>query len=142
MGLIDAEAATPWHVRTVFFVRDAPRALAFYTEKLGFSLDWTHGHAGRAFVFQVSFRGIELIVNEAEDWTANRPGHGRVFVGLDDEQVESFQSYLEERGIETKVLQWGEPTVVINDCDGNEMFFWLSESERAKLRGEIIRRSD
>lgn len=42
-----------------------------------------------------------------------------------------------ERGIETKLIRWGEPTVVIEDLDGNELFFWLSESECEKLRGEI-----
>jgi len=30
-----------WYARAVFFVRDAERSLRFYTEKLGFSVDWT-----------------------------------------------------------------------------------------------------
>jgi hypothetical protein len=31
---------------------------------------------------------------------------------------------------------WGRPTVVIKNMDGNEVFFWLSESEFAKLESE------
>lgn len=134
---MNTESQSNWYVRTVFFVRDAERSLSFYTKKLGFTLDWNHEPAGRAFVFQVSFRGVELIINEAEEWTDARIGHGRIFIGLDDGQVESFKQYVAERGVETKLILWGEPTVVIEDLDGNELFFWLSESEREKLRGEI-----
>ena len=31
------------YVRTVFFVRDTPRAMAFYIDSLGFKLDWVDG---------------------------------------------------------------------------------------------------
>ena len=134
---MNAESQNNWYVRTVFFVRDAERSLSFYTKKLGFTLDWNHAPEGRAFVFQVSFRGVELIINEAEEWTSARSGHGRIFIGLDDGQDESFKQYLAERGVETKLIYWGEPTVAIEDLDGNELFFWLSESERERLRGEI-----
>jgi hypothetical protein len=68
-----------------------------------------------------------------EGWTEARPGHGRVFIGLDDDQVEGFRRHLEKHSIETTVRQWGEPTVVIHDLDGNEIFFWLSKSEREKM---------
>ena len=27
---------------------------------------------------------------------------------------------------------WGQPTAVITDFDGNEIFIWLSDSERVK----------
>ena len=48
----------------VFFVEDAERALSHYTKSLGFSLDWNHKEDGRAFVFQVSLLGFELILNK------------------------------------------------------------------------------
>ena len=134
---MNVEAKDQWHARPVFFVSDAQRALKFYTEKLGCSLDWNHEHEGRAFVFQVSLHGVALIVNEIEGWTEARAGHGRIFVGLDDDQVDGFWRYLEKHGIETTVRHWGEPTVVIHDLDGNELFFWLSEAEREKLRSKV-----
>ena len=126
-----------FYARSVFFVKDAERSLSFYTETLGFSLDWNYQQEGRAFVFQVSLLGFELILNQTETWTKDRPGHGRVFIGLEDDQVDEFRQHIEDKGIETTVLQWGSPTVVIRDLDQNELFFWLPESERAKLQADV-----
>jgi catechol 2,3-dioxygenase-like lactoylglutathione lyase family enzyme len=116
--------------RTVFFVKDAERALRFYTETLGFKLDWNHQQQGRAFVFQVSLFGLQLILNQTEAGTESRPGHGRVFIGLDPDQSESFRAHISDKGIKPSVLHWGAPTLVIHDLDQNELFFWLPESER------------
>jgi catechol 2,3-dioxygenase-like lactoylglutathione lyase family enzyme len=120
--------------RSVFFVEDAERALSFYTDRLGFALDWNHREQGRAFVAQVSLLGFELILNQTEAPTEARAGHGRVFIGLDDAQVDGFRRHLAEKGIEPAVLHWGEPTLVIRDVDGNELFFWLPESQRSELK--------
>lgn len=120
--------------RTVFFVRDAEQALRFYTETLGFSVDWCHREAGRAFVCQVSLLGLQLILNQAEDWTRDRPGHGRLFVGVDDDVLEPFQRHLRDKKVKSTVFNWGEPTLVIHDLDENELFFWLPENERASLK--------
>ena len=62
------------YARSVFFVNDAERSLRFYTEQLGFSLDWD----SKDGVFQVSLFGFELILNEIADHTRARAGHGRV----------------------------------------------------------------
>jgi len=124
------------HARSVFFVKDAERALRFYTDTLGFKLDWSHQEEGRAFVFQVSLFGLQLILNQTEEWTENRPGHGRVFIGLDDDQSEPFRRYLKEKDIKTTVIHWGAPTLVIHDADENELFVWLPESERASLEAQ------
>jgi catechol 2,3-dioxygenase-like lactoylglutathione lyase family enzyme len=45
------------YARSVFFVKDAERSLRFYTETLGFSLEWKHEEQGRVFVFEVSLLG-------------------------------------------------------------------------------------
>lgn len=123
--------------RSVFFVKDAERSLRFYTETLGFSLEWKYEEQGRAFVFEVSLLGFQLILNQTEPPTEARSGQGRVFIGLDDEQVDGFRGHLREKGIKTDVVQWGAPTLVIRDLDGNEMFFWLPERERASLTAEV-----
>src|ERR1700757_3906336 len=78
-----------FYARSVFFVKDAERSLKFYTETLGFSLDWNYQEQGRAYVFQVSLLGFELILNQTEPETEDRAGHGRLFIGLDDDQVEA-----------------------------------------------------
>ena len=123
--------------RSVFFVNDAERSLAFYTEILGFTLNWNHQEDGRAFVFQVSLFGFQLILNQIEQWTENRAGHGRVFIGLDDEQSAGLRRHLSEKGIQATAFHWGAPTLVVRDLDRNELFFWLPEKERESLQAEL-----
>ncbi len=125
------------YARSVFFVKDAERSLRFYTETLGFSLDWNHQEEGRAWVFQVSLLGFELILNQTDRSTEDRAGRGRLFIGLDSDQTAAFRRHVGEHGIETTVVGWGKPTVVVRDMDDNELFFWLSESERTLPDAEL-----
>ena len=116
---------TNLYARSVFFVADAERALRYYTEQLGFSLDWD-SHDG---VFQVSLFGFELILNEVDDRTQPRAGHGRVFIGLEDDQGEPLRQHVLATGIQTHRVHWGRPTLVIRDLDANELFFWLPHDD-------------
>src|SRR5215468_8780117 len=88
-----------FYARSVFFVKDGEESLAFYTQTLGFGLDWNKQYEGRAWVFQVSLFGFELILNQAYSPTQNRAGHGRVFIGLDDDQAQPLLRHIRERGI-------------------------------------------
>ena len=126
-----------FHARNVFFVRDAEDSLAFYTQTFGFTLDWNHQIEGRAFVFQVSLFGFQLILNQVEDWTRHRAGHGRVFVGLEEEQSAVFRDYIRAGEIKAKRFDWGRPTLVVTDVDRNELFFWLPPNEWATLAPEL-----
>jgi hypothetical protein len=92
-------------------------------------VDWKHEEQGRAWVFQVSLLGFELIVNQTEDRTRNRAGHGRVFVGLEDDQGEPLRRHILEKGIKTERVDWGRPTLLLRDADANEMFFWLPHDD-------------
>ncbi len=105
------------YARSVFFVRDAVRSLEFYTKNLGFTLDWTHEEQGRPFVFQVSFHGIEIILNQTENPSQDRPGHGRVFVGLDEGQASTFVQHVRAKGLSVRATHWGGPTIVMADLD-------------------------
>ena len=108
------------YARAVFFVADAERSLRYYTEQLGFTLDWD-SHDG---VFQVSLLGFELILNDVGDRNRTRPGHGRVFIGLEDDQGEPLRKHIADHGIQALRVEWGRPTLVIQDVDANELFFW------------------
>jgi catechol 2,3-dioxygenase-like lactoylglutathione lyase family enzyme len=113
------------YARAVFFVADAERALRFYVDKLGFTEDWRYDEQGRAYIGQVSLFGFELILNETgEAITQNRPGHGRVFIGLEPNQVQPLHDHIKAHAIPTERYSWGRPTLVIRDLDANELFFW------------------
>ena len=112
------------YARSVFFVQDAERALRFYTEQLGFSLNWQYPGEGVPSVFQVSLMGFELILNKTDEQTQSRAGHGRFFIGLEEDQVEPLRNHIAAKGIQTEQLHWGQPTHSVRDLDGNELFFW------------------
>jgi catechol 2,3-dioxygenase-like lactoylglutathione lyase family enzyme len=111
--------------RAVFFVEDAEVALRFYTEQLGFTLDWD----SKDGVFQVSLHGFELILNEVWEPTLGRAGHGRVFIGLEDDQGEPLRKHIADHGIRPQRVEWGRPTLVVKDLDGNELFFWVPHDD-------------
>ena len=129
-----------FYARTVFFVKDAEAALAFYTKTLGFALDWNYQYEGRACVFEVSLFGFELILNQIFHDTKDRAGHGRAFIGLEDNQATALCDHIRAKGIEVSRDDWGKPTLVIKDLDGNELYFWLPESELASLESELAER--
>jgi catechol 2,3-dioxygenase-like lactoylglutathione lyase family enzyme len=126
------------YARAVFFVADAERSLRHYTEELGFTLDWD-SHDG---VFQVSLFGFELILNEVGARNTTRPGNGRVFIGLEDDQGEPLRKHIADKGIQTLRVSWGRPTLVIQDVDNNEMFFWLPNDDFTGLGKRPIESSN
>ena len=126
------------YARSVFFVNDAERSLRFYTEQLGFSLDWD----SKDGVFQVSLFGFELILNQTGDRTRTRAGHGRVFIGLEDDQGEPVRKHIAAKGVQTLRVDWGRPTLVIRDLDANELFFWLPHDDFTTLGIPAIESSE
>ena len=118
-----------FYARAVFFVKNAEGALRFYTEQLGFSVDWVYSEEDLPYVFQVSLFGFELIINQTSEHTSSRAGHGRVFIGLDDDQREPLHKHIAAKSIQTERVDWGRPTLVIRDLDDNELFFWALPSE-------------
>jgi catechol 2,3-dioxygenase-like lactoylglutathione lyase family enzyme len=126
-----------FYARSVFFVRDAEASLAFYTQNLGFEKDWVHEHEGRAWVFEVSLFGFCLILNQVWGDTTDRAGHGRAFIGLSDDQSRALSEHIRAKGIPVSRDDWGRPTMVIKDMDGNELFFWSTDAEFARLESEI-----
>ena len=129
---------TTLYARSVFFVADVERSLRFYTEELGFALDWD-SHDG---VCQVSLFGFELILNEVGGRTRSRTGHGRLFIGLEDDQGEPLRRHIAERGIQTFRVEWGRPTLVIKDLDANELFFWMPHDDFSNLGKPAIESTD
>jgi hypothetical protein len=42
------------------------------------------------------------------------------------------------RGIQTKRLEWGRPTLVMKDMDANELFFWMPHDDWAALGMSVL----
>ena len=118
------EDAPDLYARAVFFVENAERSRRFYADQLGFSEDWAHEEEGTVNVCQVSLFGFQLILNQAWGETKDHAGHGRVFIGLEDHQIEPVLTHIAQHGIATERRDWGQPTLVVKDLDGNELFFW------------------
>ncbi len=116
---------TALYARAVFFVSDVERSTSFYAEQLGFALGWDSDDG----VVQVGLLGFELILNQTRADAPTRVGNGRVFIGLDDDQESTFREHLRVRGIRPRRTEWGRPTLVITDPDGNELFFWMPHDD-------------
>jgi catechol 2,3-dioxygenase-like lactoylglutathione lyase family enzyme len=127
------------YARAVFFVENTERALRYYLERLGFSEDWSHKEDGTIYVCQVSLFGFEVILNQVHDETVGRAGHGRVYIGLEDDQIEPVLKHLAANGVKAERRDWGQPTLVVRDLDANELFFWdwpdkgLANSELTRI---------
>jgi hypothetical protein len=96
-------------------------------------------YARSVFFVADADRGFELILNQVEDRTASRAGHGRVFIGLEDDQGEPLRKHIADKGIQTLRVEWGRPTLVIRDVDANELFFWLPHDDFSNLGKPVIR---
>jgi hypothetical protein len=77
----------------------------------------------------VSLFGFELILNQVGGSTRTRAGHGRVFIGLENDQGEPFRKHIADKGIQILRVEWGRPTLVIRDVDANELFFWMPQDD-------------
>lgn len=109
-----------WYSRPVLAVGDAPSALAFYAGKLGFREDWRHEEGGRLRIVQVSREGCEVILSD--QWPDD-VGRGRLFISLDRPDFDRLLAHAKENGVETKTGRWGYELAVIEDPDGNRLWF-------------------
>lgn len=119
--LITEKVAHRWYARPVLFVADVERALDFYTGLLGFKKSW-HDGDGNGKVCQVSRAGCEIILCE----DGGRKGVGRLFVALTADGIAGLRREIAERSIPHKEVWWGYDVIRIDDPDGNELLFPVS----------------
>jgi catechol 2,3-dioxygenase-like lactoylglutathione lyase family enzyme len=117
-----SEVVHRWYTRPVLFVADVDRALRFYVEMLGFEKRWHEGD-GAGKVCQVNRGECEIIL--CEDPT--RRDRGRLFVELTADGLTEFRRELALRSVPSKESWWGYDAIQVDDPDGNELFFPLSE---------------
>jgi uncharacterized glyoxalase superfamily protein PhnB len=109
-----------WYARPVLVVRDASAALDFYSTKLGFGEDWRYEEEGRLRIVQVSRAGCELILSD--QWP-DEVGRGLLFVSLDHLDFDQLVSESKDRDFELKSGLWGYELAIVEDPDGNRLWF-------------------
>ena len=117
---------TEWFARPVLHVTDVEASLRFYVDRLGFMSPWRYDEDGRAHVAQVDRQGCALIL--ADTWP-EKIGKGLIFISLNvelDMQVaalDALRAELEAKGVAVKEGSWGYRLLVVDDPDGNQLFF-------------------
>ena len=120
---------TDWFARPVLHVTDVDASLRFYVERLGFTIPWRYEEGGKAHVAQVDRQGCALIL---ADTRPEKIGKGLMFISLIVEPptlevataaLDALRAELETRGATVKEGSWGYRLLVIDDPDGNQLFF-------------------
>ena len=120
---------TEWFARPVLHVKDVEASLRFYVNQLGFTSPWRYDEDGRARVAQVDRLGCALIL--ADTWP-EKIGKGLVFISLNVEPatreaqvvaLDALRAELEARGVAVREGSWGYRLLVVDDLDGNQLFF-------------------
>ena len=118
-----------WFARPVFHVTDVEVSLRFYVDRLGFTNPWRFDEGGKAYVAQVDRQGCAIIL--ARTWP-EKTGKGLLFVSLNVEPptleaataaLDELRAELEARGLSVKEGSWGYRLLVVDDPDGNQLFF-------------------
>jgi catechol 2,3-dioxygenase-like lactoylglutathione lyase family enzyme len=117
---------TDWFARPVLHVTDVEASLRFYVDRLGFTSPWRYDEGPRARVAQVERQGCALIL--ADTWP-EKVGKGLMFISQNAEPetqkatLEALRAELEAKGVPVKDGSWGYRLLVIDDLDGNQLFF-------------------
>ena len=128
---------TDWFARPVLHVTDVEASLRFYVNRLGFTSPWRYEEDGRAHIAQVDRQGCALIL--ADTWP-EKSGKGLMFISLNVEPasveaaaaaVDALRAELEAKGAPVKEGSWGYRLLVVDDPDGNQLFFnYPSEAKK------------
>lgn len=118
-----------WFARPVLHVKDVEASLRFYVDRLGFTSPWRYDEDGKASVAQVDRQGCALIL--ANHWP-EKIGKGLMFISLNVEPqtpeaataaLDALRAELEAKGVPVKDGRWGYRVLVVDDPDGNQLFF-------------------
>ncbi len=121
---------TEWFARPVLHVSSVDASLRFYVDRLGFMVPWRiEDENGHSDVAQVDRQGCALIL--AEHWP-EKAGKGLMFISLNVEPetreanvaaLDALRAEFESCGVEIKEGHWGYRVLVVEDPDGNQLFF-------------------
>lgn len=109
-----------WYSRPVFFVESVERAIAFYTDKLGFEEGPRYEENDTILVGEVKRGDCTLLLNCQQP---TKTGRGRMFISLGTDDFHALRAEFEKRGAPVKEGCWGYDLMIVEDLDGNELFF-------------------
>ena len=118
-----------WFARPVLHVSNVEASLAFYVNRLAFTVAWTYQEDGATRVAQVDRGNCAIILSE--QWP-EKVGRGLMFISLNVEPVnydvevaavDALRAEFEGRGVPVKDGHWGYRVLVVEDLDGNQLFF-------------------
>ena len=115
-----------WYTRPIVGVSDLERSLAFYIGKLGFAEAWRHAEDGQTLVAQVDRAGCELILSS--QWP-DKAGSALIFISLDPDVLAATRAEFEGRDVEVKDGWWGYKLMIVEDPDGNQLYFPYPKEE-------------
>jgi catechol 2,3-dioxygenase-like lactoylglutathione lyase family enzyme len=120
-------AERDWFGRPVFHVKDVDASIRFYMDRLGFTSEWRYAEDGKGHVAQVEGLGCTIILTDT--WP-DKVGKGLMFISLNAENIEAqvagldaLRADLEAKGVAVKDGSWGYRLLVVDDLDGNQLFF-------------------
>ena len=120
---------TDWFARPVLHVKDVEASIRFYVNQLGFTSPWRYEEEGKARVAHVERLGCALIL--ADTWP-EKIGKGLMFISMNVEPdtresavaaLDELRAELEAEGVLVKEGSWGYRLLVVDDPDGNQLFF-------------------
>jgi catechol 2,3-dioxygenase-like lactoylglutathione lyase family enzyme len=133
----DTQPMTDWFARPVLHVTDVEASLRFYVNRLGFTSPWRYDQDGKVHVAQVDRQGCALIL--AGNWP-EKIGKGLIFISLNLESeaqvaaLDALRAELEAKDVAVKEGSWGYRLLVVDDPDGNQLFFnYPNEPASAKI---------
>jgi catechol 2,3-dioxygenase-like lactoylglutathione lyase family enzyme len=110
-----------WYTRPVLFVAEVEAASAFYVERLGFQEAWRFPESdGRIVVAQVGRDETEIILSS--QWP-DKVGKGMLFIELTAADWRALPGALAARDVASSWGHWGYRTLIVDDPDGNQLFF-------------------
>lgn len=135
-----------WFARPVLHVSSLETSLRFYVDRLGFTVPWrVDDENGRATVAQVDRQGCALILSE--QWP-EKVGKGLTFISLNVEPetheaavaaLDALRAELQAGGVAVRDGYWGYRLLVIDDPDGNQLFFNYPNEPHTKVEGLVTR---
>ena len=120
---------TDWFARPVLHVGNVEASLRFYCNQLGFTSPWRYEEGGKVYVAQVDRQGCAIILSAT--WP-DKTDKGLLFVSLNVQPetheaavaaLDELRAEFEARGVSVKDGSWGYRLLIVNDPDGNQLFF-------------------